>query len=135
VKNQAACVRPALLAHPSWHSGIASGDFSRNEKGSLLAADTSHKFPARPGSDVLSGSIPLFFIAQNDVGLWIARDADGNSGGIFLLKRSALRFARTSGGGSGCATMFLAQRLELDVENRGRRSVAWVGALLKLLTR
>ena len=29
--------------------------------------------------------------------------------------------------------MFLAERLELDVENRGNRVIAWIGALLNLV--
>jgi hypothetical protein len=31
--------------------------------------------------------------------------------------------------------MFLAERLELDVENQGNRLIAWIGTLLNLLTR
>jgi hypothetical protein len=136
VTGQAARVRPALFAQPSRQRAIgARSDVFRNEKNSFLAADTSNKFPRRPDSDVLSSSIPLFFIVQNKAGLWIAREADGNSGGIFLFKKSALRFAKTTGGASGCATMFLAKRLELDIDNRGSRLVAWVGTVLKLLTR
>ena len=35
----------------------------------------------------------------------------------------------------GCATMFLAERVKLDVENRGNRLIAWIGALRKLVAR
>ena len=87
-------------------------------------------FPGRPNADALSRSIPLFFIARNRAGLWVARDADGRAGGVFLLKASALRFARTCSGKSGCATMALAERVELDVENKGNRLIAWAAALL-----
>jgi hypothetical protein len=51
------------------------------------------KYPRRPDSGVLSESIPLFFIARNRAGLWVAREAEGHTGGIFLFKRSAVRFA------------------------------------------
>ena len=50
---------------------------------SLSAARVSGKFPCRPSFDVLSGSIPLFFIARNRVGFWIAREVEGRTGGIF----------------------------------------------------
>jgi len=113
---------------------IFDGEIARIEKNKRPVADISAKFPKRPGPDMLSNSIPLFFIAQNKVGLWIAREAEGRTGGIFLFKKSALRFAKTSGGASGCATMVLAKRLELDVENDGSRVVAWIGAALKLLS-
>ena len=91
------------------------------------------KFPRRPSSDVLSGSITLFFLARNRVGLWIAREEDGRTGGIFLFKKSALRFVQKNRGASGCATMFLAERLELDVDNRGNQLIGRIGALLYLL--
>jgi hypothetical protein len=137
MKGQAARFRPAVLAQsfPQTANGIAGSDISRIDKDKLAASETPNEFPERPGSDVLSSSIPLFFIAQNKIGLWIAREADGPRGGIFLLKRSALRFAKKSSGTSGCATMFLAERLELDVGNHGSRLAAWIDAVLKPLTR
>jgi hypothetical protein len=49
-------------------------------------------------------------------------------GGIFLFKKSALRIAQQNGGASGCATTFLADRLELDVDNRGNQLIGWIGA-------
>jgi hypothetical protein len=102
---------------------------------SLLAVRVSGKFPSRPSFDVLSDSIPLFFIARNRVGFWIARDADRRTGGIFLSRKSALRFADKSCETTGCATMFLADRLELDVESRGNRVIAWISAALDVATR
>lgn len=82
------------------------------------------KFPRRPDSSTISESIPLFFIGRNRNGLWIAREAEGRTGGIFLLKRSALRFGQKNSGPSGCATMLVADRLELDVESHGNPLVA-----------
>ena len=83
-------------------------------------------FPMRPNSSVLSESIPLFFIGRNTPGLWVAREAEGRTGGLFLFKRSALRFANRNSAPAGCATMFLNDRLELDVENRGSPVTAWL---------
>jgi hypothetical protein len=114
---------------------ISGDEPTVDEHDLLVAADRLVKFPARPESHILSESIPFFFIARNRVGLWIVREAEGRTGGVFLLKKSALRFAKKNSGTSGCATMFLAERLELDVENRGNRVIAWIGALLNLLTR
>jgi hypothetical protein len=91
------------------------------------------KFPQRPQADVLSDAITLFFIARNSVGFWIAREAKRRTGGIFLFKNSALRFAKENSGASGCATMFLAERLELDVMNRGNQLIGWIAIVMSLL--
>jgi hypothetical protein len=96
-----------------------------------LAAGAVAEFPRRPGSGVLSESIPLFFIGRNNRGLWIAREAEGRTGGVFLFKQSAVRFAQKYSAPTGCATMFLADRFELDVENHGHPLVAWLDAALR----
>jgi hypothetical protein len=93
--------------------------------------NTIAEFPRRPDSGVLSETIPLFFIGRNGRGLWIAREAEGRSGGIFLFRRSALRFAEKNSASTGCATMVLAARVELDVENRGNPLAAWLDAALR----
>jgi len=87
-------------------------------------------FPQRPNPKMLSESIPLYFIARNRNGFWIAREAEGRTGGIFIFQRSALRFAKRASAPFGCATMFLPQRLELDVANRGAKITAWLNALI-----
>jgi hypothetical protein len=97
-------------------------------------ARTVAKFPRRPDSGILSESIPLFFIGRNKVGLWVAREAEGRTGGIFLFRESAMRFAGQHSLPSGCATMFLSERFELDVENRGNPLVAWLDAALRRVT-
>jgi len=89
------------------------------------------KFPRRPSPGAFSESIPLFFIGRNKVGLWVAREAEGRVGGIFLFRESAMRFAGKDSLPAGCATMFLAERIELDVENRGNPLVAWLDAALR----
>jgi hypothetical protein len=83
-------------------------------------------FPQRPSSRVLSESIPLFFVALNKTGFWVAREAEGRIGGIFLLKRSALRFAQKNSADARCATMFPTERFELDVENQGNPLIGWL---------
>ena len=93
------------------------------------------KFPHRPDAGVVSELIPLFFIARNRAGLWVAREAEGHTGGIFLFKRSAVRFAEKSSAPRGCATMFRAEHFELDVENRGNQLIGWIGAVLNVVAR
>lgn len=90
---------------------------------------TAVSFPPRPQSRTLSEAIPLYFVARNNSGFWIAREATGRIGGIFLFQGSALRFAKTTSAPGGCATMFLPQRLELDVANRGSKIAAWLSAM------
>src|SRR5271154_6078299 len=86
------------------------------------------QLPPRPDASVLSDSIPLFFVGRNHNGFWVAREAEGQRGGLFLLKRSALRFVRKKNERRGVATMFVSKPLELDVENQGSRFVAPLAA-------
>ena len=60
---------------------------------------------------------PAFFVGRNRDGFWLARDAKGESGGVFLFRSSALTFARRASGQAGCAMIFPSERFELDVEN------------------
>jgi hypothetical protein len=91
-------------------------------------------FPRRPDRSVLSETIPFFFIGRNKRGLWIVREAEGRTGGIFVFKRSALRFAAKASAPIGYATMLLAERFDLDVENRGNPLAAWLDAALRHVT-
>jgi hypothetical protein len=88
--------------------------FSGRTKGTRGAV-----FPQRPNSDALSESIPLFFIGRNALGFWVAREAKARTGGVFIFRRSAVRFANINSAPAGCATMLLNERLELDVKNQG----------------
>jgi hypothetical protein len=99
------------------------------------AAGTVAKFPRRPDARVLSEAIPLFFIGRNKNGLWVAREAEGRTGGIFLFKQSALRFAKKNSAPVGCATMFLTERFELDVENQASPLIAWLDKVLRRVAR
>lgn len=92
-------------------------------------------FPRRPDLSVLSETIPLFYIAQNKLGFWVAREAEGRCGGAFLFRRSAVRFARQQSGSAGCAMMFLYEEIELDTENEGDRLVEPIAAFIDLATR
>src|SRR5579863_484401 len=86
--------------------------------------------PIDPG--VVNASIPTFFVGRNRDGFWIARDAKGEHGGIFLFRNSALAFARRAAGPLGCATVFPSERFELDVENQGNPLVGYLKPLLRL---
>jgi hypothetical protein len=92
------------------------------------------RLPKRPDYHVLSTAIPLFYIGQNRHGFWIVCEAEGRSGGLFLRRQSALRFAREREP-AGCATMFLSEPLGLDVENEGGRLVAALTAAIEFTER
>ena len=74
--------------------------------------------------DILSESIPAFFIGRNRVGFWVAREAHGRIGGIFLFKSSAVNFARAQSEGSQCALVYPSATFELDTKNRGNPLIA-----------
>jgi hypothetical protein len=82
-------------------------------------SNTVLEFPERPDSTLLNETIPLFYIGQNRKGRWVVREAGGRCGGLFLFRRSAVRFAREESEASGCALMFINKPLELDIANRG----------------
>jgi hypothetical protein len=88
---------------------------------SRRAADTPF---LRPGPEDLSEAIPVFFIGRNQHGHWVARGADGKSGGLFWRKQAAIRFATRSAWPARCATIFPTENIELDLENRGNPLLA-----------
>jgi hypothetical protein len=83
--------------------------------------------------DVLSETIPAFYIGRNKAGLWVARDARGRTGGIFLLKSSALSFAQAQSRPQGCATIFPSGRFELDLANAGNRLAPQLASIMTSL--
>lgn len=95
---------------------------AQRRRGSALKLETvlqeGASPPGRPDATVLHDSIPLFYIGQNRSGLWVAREAEGRSGGVFLFKRSAMRFAEGQSAPSGCAVMFVEPSLELEIQNQ-----------------
>ncbi len=84
---------------------------------------------------IISEAIPAFFIGRNKQGFWVARDAKGKIGGIFLLRSSAQSFARESCRPEGCATIFLSERFELDLENSGNPLVPHLASWMPLARR
>jgi hypothetical protein len=93
-------------------------------------AATAQFQPLDPG--IVNGAIPAFFIGRNKEGFWVARDVNGQIGGIFLLETSALSFARRNSRPAGCATIFPSGRFELDLENQGNRFVMHFASLMRL---
>jgi len=90
-------------------------------------SNSAHFRPLDP--DIVSATIPAFFIGRNQDGFWVARDVKGQTGGIFLREKSAVSFARTSSRTAGCVTIFLSKTIELDLENDGNPlvlSLSWL---------
>lgn len=92
------------------------------------------ELPPRPDPGILNEAIPLFFIGRNEDGFWVARESNGRTGGIFLRKQSALRFAKRSAQPGGCALMFLSERFELNVANQGNPLVAHHAAARRIVS-
>jgi hypothetical protein len=78
----------------------------------------------RPGAEDLNEAIPVVFIGRNKQGHWVARGADGKSGGLFWHKQAAIRFATRSAWPARCATIFPTESIELDLENQGNPLLA-----------
>lgn len=85
--------------------------------------------------DVVSAAIPAFFIGRNSAGLWVAREANGRIGGLFLFKSSAVDFANRQGGPARCALIFPVETFELDIENRGNPLIVLAEGARRLLAR
>ena len=89
--------------------------------------------PFRPlDADIVSDAIPAFFIGRNKEGFWIARDAKGRIGGLFLHKASAVSFARAQSGPAAGATIFPTDRFELDLKNSGNPLIPYLRPLKRL---
>jgi hypothetical protein len=115
----------------------------------LMSPDLLRRAPSQPADatakvtaqfqpldfGIVSDAIPAFFIGRNKEGFWVARDASGQIGGIFLLKNSAVSFARRNSRPAGCATIFPSERFELDLENKGNPLVVHLGSLMRLTRR
>jgi hypothetical protein len=127
------------IPHPKRRRAKRPAAASRAQRHDLtpqpVAPNAATRLPRRPDPSLISEAIPLFFIGRNKDGFWLARDADRSVGGIFLLKRSALRFANTNTRPRGCATMFVKERFELDIENKGNPLVAHLGATKRFVSR
>ena len=93
------------------------------------------QLPRRPDASALSEAIPLFYIGRSKSGLWVVREAAGGSGGLFLSKQAAARFARRQSEPAGCAMMFLAEPFDLDVDNQGSRFAGLLAAASQVVER
>jgi hypothetical protein len=87
--------------------------------------------PLDPG--IVSETIPAFFIGRNKQGFWVAREAGGRTGGIFLFRNSALSFAKENTRATGRATIFPSETFELDLENKGNQFIGRLGPLMQRL--
>src|SRR3982074_946910 len=97
------------------------------------ATVTAQFQPLDPG--IVNEAIPAFFIGRNKEGFWVARDAKGKTGGLFLFRNSALSFARHNTQPTRGATLFPSHRFELDLDNNGNALVPPLGSLRRLATR
>lgn len=79
---------------------------------------STEEWPQRPDESILNKTIPLFFVARDKDGFWIARNADFAFGGKFFFKYSALRFAEYH---NGSAFIMLTGLYSLDTRNTGNR--------------
>ena len=125
------------LPGPGPVCGAAAGSEQRLDPrcGTSTESDTMIELPRRPDATVLSESIPLFYIGRNKHGFWVAREAQGRSGGLFLFRRSAARFAQKKSVPAGCAVMILTEPFELDLKNRGSRFVESLAATIDIAGR
>ena len=85
--------------------------------------------------DVISDAIPAFFIGRNQAGLWVAREAHGRIGGLFLFKSSAVDFANRQSAPARCALVFPTETFELDIENRGNPLIVLAAQARRLIAR
>jgi hypothetical protein len=92
--------------------------------------------PFRPlDPDIVNETIPAFFIGRNRQGFWVARDVNGRIGGIFLFESSAVSFAKAKSGAAGCATVYLSEPFELDLENSGNPLIVQLASVIRLARR
>jgi hypothetical protein len=89
----------------------------------------------RPDGSVLHESFPVYFVGRNRDGFWVARDADGRVGGLFLFERSAMAFAHSNSTPDRCAIVLPSERFELEVANHGNRLISLIGFIKRLTGR
>ncbi|WP_027556725.1 hypothetical protein [Bradyrhizobium sp. Cp5.3] len=105
----------------------------RSEQAASRVAAAAALKPLDP--DIVSAALPAFFIGRNSAGLWVAREANGRVGGLFLFKSSAVDFANRQSAPAKCALVFPAEIFELDIENQGNPLVALGARLLAEMKR
>ncbi len=110
----------AAAASANWFSGAATkspADPQGPQDAAAPGAAGRH-WPGRPHWTIVNGNIPFFLIGRNKSGFWVARECSGRSGGIFLSKTAAIRFAKSESAPHGCAWMMTTEALELDLTPR-----------------
>jgi hypothetical protein len=134
IAMQLTCPDLSSRQAPGCSTAAIEPDVERSGMPADKPATVSAQFqPIDPG--IVSEAIPAFFIGRNKEGFWVARDVNGQIGGIFLLENSALSFAKRNSEPAGCATIFPSQRFELDLENKGNPLLAQLGWLKRLAMR
>ena len=125
------------LKHSAMEAGSVRSRRRRERRGRLQQATGRAELPSVEfgplAPDVVNETIPAFFIGRNNAGLWVAREATGRIGGVFLFEASALGFAHAQSRSAGCATIFPSQRFELDLENRGNPLAGHLTSLIRVL--
>jgi hypothetical protein len=58
---------------------------------------------------------PMFYVGQDDEGHWIARDTRGLTGGLFVDRQAAIKFAAFESDGSPHAVMFVPEHIKLSL--------------------
>ena len=114
---------------------VGQGQESVPPRRPFAVSTTATQLPQRPDASALSEAIPLFYIGRNKYRVWVVRAAEGQSGGLFLFKQSAARFARRQSKPDGCAMMFLAEPFELDVDNQGSRVAGLLAGASEVVAR
>src|ERR1700746_1158268 len=118
-----------------WKRKMTGQKQARQDSGKLRVQRQIALLSARPDSTVLNDSIPLFFIGRNRNGFWVAREAAGRCGGLFVFRRSAARFARKNGLAGGGATMLVEHSIELDLPNQGSKLIELMASLTEIVGR
>jgi hypothetical protein len=68
-----------------------------------------------PPSPDLPSQARLFFVGRNCAGNWVVRDPNGRSGGLFVNRAEALRYAMFETGHCAQAVIMVPGHLELDI--------------------
>ena len=63
---------------------------------------------------------PLYFIGKNSCGKWVVQDEHHLSGGLFIDRAAALRFARFETGNQPQSVIMVPGVLELDLNSSPR---------------
>ena len=78
-----------LLGRPKRSAAVVEYQPERADISTAGGAATDSA-PFQPlDSSIVSDTIPEFFIGRNGQGFWVAREATGRIGGVFLLEISA----------------------------------------------